>query len=82
MTKPRYPRLKDLLGIKVVVSPHVPDDKVVLVGQEQWKDSLHFSRQLSVLDLTTGEVTGSVHHGEVQRIEVSESNRTMFEEAS
>lgn len=82
MNKVRYPKLKDLHGIKVVVSAHVPDDKLVLVGQEKWKDSLHFSRQLSVLDLKTGKVSGSVHYGQVQRIEVSEANRDLFEEGS
>ena len=82
MTKIRYPKLNDLYGIKVVVSPHVPDDKVVMVGREESKDSRHFSRQLSVLDLTTGEVSGSVHYGEVEYIQVSKSTKAMLQTAT
>ena len=78
MSEVKWPKLKELYGIQVSVSPHVPDDKIVLVGREKWKDGLHFSRQLSVLDLKTGEVSGSVHEGEVQRIEVSQKNKDLL----
>ena len=79
MSKIKWPKLKDLYGIKLVVSPHVPDDKLVLVGREEFKDPLHFSRKLSVLDLKTGKVSGSVHYGEVQVVHASESNKDMLE---
>lgn len=74
----KYPKMKDLYGIKILVSPHVPDDKLVLVGKEEYKDPLHFTRQLSVMDLKTGKVSGSVHEGEVQVIHLSEKNRNLF----
>ena len=78
MTKVKYPKLKDLYGIEILVSPHVPDDKLVLVGKEEYKDPLHFSRQLSVMDLKTGKVHGSVHEGEVQVIYLSQKNKDLF----
>lgn len=75
-----WPKLESLYGIEVHVSPHMPDDKIVLVGREEWKDPLHFTRQISVWDLKTGKVSGNVHEGQVQRIEVSEANRSMFDQ--
>lgn len=80
MSKVRWPKLKELYGIRVDVSPHVLEGKVILVGAEKWKDSLHFSRQISILDLKTGKVSGSVHYGEVERIEVNEADRHLLEE--
>ncbi len=79
--KVKYPKISQLYGIEVRVSPHVPDDKLVLIGREEWKDPLHFSRQISVLDLKTGIVSGSVHEGEVRRIELSQKNKDMFDTA-
>lgn len=81
MSNVKYPTLKQLYGIEVQVSPHVPDDKIVLIGKEEWKDSLHFVRHLSILDLNTGVVSGNVHEGEVQVVHVSEANYDKFKEA-
>ena len=81
MSKVKWPKLKDLFGMPVEVSPFVPDSVIVLVGREVWKDPLHFSRQLSVLNLKTGKVTGCVHYGEVELVQVSDKNKDMFDSA-
>lgn len=78
-----YPKLKDLYGIKVVVSNHIPDHIVVLVGDEKYSDDpLRFTRKISVMNLKTGTVSGSVHKGEVQVIHVSKRNKDLLSEVS
>lgn len=71
----KQPNLKNLFGINVVVSLHVPDDKIVLIGKEEWKDPSHFTRKLSIWDLKTGVVSGNCYEGEVQVIHASQKNK-------
>lgn len=71
----KQPNPKNLFGIDVIVSPHVPDDRIVLMGKEEWKDPAHFTRKLSIWDLRTGVVSGNCYEGEVQVIHVSQNNK-------
>lgn len=66
-------------GVRVVVSPYVGDNHIVLHGPEESLKPLGIKRKLSVWNLLDGTISGNCEPDEVQVIHLSEKNKAVLE---